>query len=90
MSLHSKPNFLISVISLLSLILCGRPYLPPNPVFIATSYFNKPVLSPAPASYDNHVYQIPSTLHTHFRENDLMLLLKHGLLRTRSTMIPIQ
>lgn len=90
MSLRSKPNFLNSVISLLSLIYY-LPYSPClNPVFIATSFFNNPVLSPAPASYDNHVYQTPSTLHMHFCENGLMLLLKRGLLRTRSTMIPIQ
>ena len=90
MSLRSKPIFLNSVISLLSLI-CSRPYLPClNPVFIATSYFNDPVLSPTPASYDNHVYQSDSTLHMQFRENVLMLLLKNGLLRTRSTMIPIR
>ena len=87
MSLRSKPNFLNSVISLKFCL----PYLPClNQVFIATSYFNDPVLSPTPASYDNHVYQTASTLHLHSRENGLMLPLKHGSLGIRFTMIPFQ
>ncbi|KAF8342413.1 arabinofuranosidase [Amanita rubescens] len=32
----------------------------PQLVFISTSYLNKPALSPAPVSYDLHVYQIPA------------------------------